>query len=53
VLKLTNHTDFAEPAKKYLHECQGDTPGSLPASGANGSTGERSLPWTKAEEQNP
>jgi len=34
VLKLTNHTDFAEPAKNYLRYCQ-DQP-SLPPAIANG-----------------
>jgi tetratricopeptide (TPR) repeat protein len=53
VLKLTNHTDFAEPAKEFLRECQDHPPGSLPAPGGNGSMGERSLPWTKSEEHNP
>jgi tetratricopeptide (TPR) repeat protein len=36
VLKLTNHSDFAEPAKKYLTECQSNAPRSLPAAGTNG-----------------
>jgi hypothetical protein len=37
VLKLTNHSDFAEPAKKYLRECQPAAPNSLPAASGNGS----------------
>jgi tetratricopeptide (TPR) repeat protein len=34
VLKLTNHTDFAEPAKSYLHQCeppQYPSPASAPS----------------------
>jgi tetratricopeptide (TPR) repeat protein len=37
VLKLTNHSDFAEPAKQYLRECESSTARALPAAGANGS----------------
>jgi tetratricopeptide (TPR) repeat protein len=37
VLKLTNHSDFAEPAKHYLRECESTAPGPLPPAGANGS----------------
>ena len=37
VLKLTNHSDFAEPAKQYLRECEPSAPGSLPSAGSNGS----------------
>jgi tetratricopeptide (TPR) repeat protein len=37
VLKLTNHSDFAEPAKHYLRECESPAPKSLPAAGSNGS----------------
>ena len=37
VLKLTNHSDFAEPAKQYLRECESSTARGLPAAGANGS----------------
>jgi tetratricopeptide (TPR) repeat protein len=37
VLKLTNHSDFAEPAKQYLRECESGAARSLPAAGANGS----------------
>jgi tetratricopeptide (TPR) repeat protein len=37
VLKLTNHSDFAEPAKQYLRECEPNAPESLPAPGSNGS----------------
>ncbi len=36
VLKLTNHSDFAEPAKRYLSECESSAAGSLPAAGTNG-----------------
>jgi Flp pilus assembly protein TadD len=38
VLKLTNHSDFAEPAKKYLHECEPNPPSSVPATSGNGSS---------------
>ncbi len=37
VLKLTNHSDFAEPAKQYLRECESSTARGLPSAGANGS----------------
>ena len=37
VLKLTNHSDFAEPAKQYLRECEPAAPKSLPAASGNGS----------------
>ena len=37
VLKLTNHSDFAEPAKQYLRECESNAPKPLPAAGSNGS----------------
>jgi tetratricopeptide (TPR) repeat protein len=37
VLKLTNHSDFAEPAKHYLRECESTPPKSLPPAGSNGS----------------
>jgi tetratricopeptide (TPR) repeat protein len=36
VLKLTNHSDFAEPAKQYLRECESSTARGFPSSGANG-----------------
>jgi tetratricopeptide (TPR) repeat protein len=38
VLKLTNHSDFAEPAKQYLGECESHAPKALPAAGSNGSS---------------
>jgi tetratricopeptide (TPR) repeat protein len=38
VLKLTNHSDFAEPAKQYLRECDSSTGKPLPAPGSNGSS---------------
>jgi tetratricopeptide (TPR) repeat protein len=37
VLKLTNHSDYAEPAKQYLRECESSAARSLPAAGSNGS----------------
>jgi tetratricopeptide (TPR) repeat protein len=37
VLKLTNHSDFAEPAKHYLRECESTAPRLLPSVGSNGS----------------
>jgi len=37
VLKLTNHSDFAEPAKGYLQQCERHTiPSPLPPPNANG-----------------
>ncbi len=37
VLKLTNHTDFAEPAKSYLHQCESQAlPPALPGTTQNG-----------------
>ena len=39
VLKLTNHSDFADPAKQYLRECEAGSAGLLPAAGTNGKTG--------------
>jgi tetratricopeptide (TPR) repeat protein len=37
VLKLTNHSDFADPAKQYLRECEPDGGRSMPSAGTNGS----------------
>jgi tetratricopeptide (TPR) repeat protein len=38
VLKLTNHSDFAEPAKNYLRQCESQTfPSTLPTPNPNGS----------------
>jgi len=37
VLKLTNHSDFSEPAKNYLRICQSQTHSSLPPPSGNGS----------------
>jgi tetratricopeptide (TPR) repeat protein len=50
VLKLTNHSDFAEPAKKYLRECEPASPRSLPAAGGNGSASSASSTEPKAPE---
>jgi tetratricopeptide (TPR) repeat protein len=36
VLKLTNHSDFAEPAKKYLRQCEDQASSSPPKPNANG-----------------
>jgi tetratricopeptide (TPR) repeat protein len=37
VLKLTNHSDFAEPAKSYLHQCESHAiPSAVPAPNPNG-----------------
>jgi tetratricopeptide (TPR) repeat protein len=37
VLKLTNHTDFAEPARSYLHQCEHPPyPSGLPGHNPNG-----------------
>jgi Flp pilus assembly protein TadD len=52
VLKLTNHSDYADPAKKYLRECQNPPAQPAAALGANGSTSARSFPETRAEELN-
>ncbi len=39
VLKLTNHSDFAEPAKSYLRQCESPTfPSNLPPPNPNGSS---------------
>ncbi len=41
VLKLTNHSDFAEPAKNYLRQCESQTiPSTLPTPNPNGSPSE-------------
>jgi tetratricopeptide (TPR) repeat protein len=37
VLKMTNHSDYAEPAKQYLRECESSPARLLPPGGANGS----------------
>ncbi len=43
VLKLTNHSDFAEPAKNYLRQCESPTfPSTLPTPNPNGSPSEPS-----------
>ena len=44
VLKLTNHSDFAEPAKKYLAECESHAPRSLTAPGTNGQAAAAAAP---------
>ncbi len=42
VLKLTNHSDYAEPAKQYLRECDSIAARPLPSPGANGSQADSS-----------
>jgi len=37
VLKLTNHSDFSEPAKNYLRICENQAFPAIPPSSANGS----------------
>jgi tetratricopeptide (TPR) repeat protein len=37
VLKMTNHSDYAEPAKQYLRECESSPASFPPPGGANGS----------------
>jgi tetratricopeptide (TPR) repeat protein len=51
VLKLTNHTDFAEPARNYLRQ-YGALPGAAgPSSEGNGAPGAPFLPRLKSEDQ--
>jgi tetratricopeptide (TPR) repeat protein len=50
VLKLTNHSDFAEPAKSYLHQCEVQAEESLRQSDANGSPTLPSSPQPQAWE---
>jgi Tfp pilus assembly protein PilF len=50
VLKLTNHSDFAEPAKQHLRECESAASKSLPAAGNNGSTSAESSSEPIAQE---
>ena len=54
VLKLTNHSDFAEPAKEYLRqiEPQSETGRPLPAPGANGSMDSPALPKPQVPDYN-
>jgi len=49
VLKLTNHSDYADPAKDFLRrlEAQRESPPTLPAPGANGSPGPAALSQPK------
>jgi tetratricopeptide (TPR) repeat protein len=54
VLKLTNHSDFAEPAKKYLQQLGGPLeapePQRLPAANPNGASAAPPMPEPKAED---
>ena len=38
VLKLTNHSDFSEPAKRYLRQIEDQPETSLPPPAANGAS---------------
>lgn len=51
VLKLTNHSDFAEPAKTYLREIEARAHSIAPTPGSNGSTGSNADVLPKPEDQ--
>src|SRR5262249_22919135 len=50
VLKLTNHSDYAEPAKKYLEELEGRSQPPQPATSPNGAPAASPLPQQKSED---
>jgi Tfp pilus assembly protein PilF len=50
VLKLTNHSDYAEPAKNYLRQVLADQPGTPPRFRGNGSSVSPSLPQPRAQD---
>jgi tetratricopeptide (TPR) repeat protein len=50
VLKLTNHSDFAEPAKAHLSTCQQRAEEPSPSAGPNGAAAPRSSVQPRAEE---
>jgi tetratricopeptide (TPR) repeat protein len=50
VLKLTNHSDFAEPAKSHLSRCQGRSGESREGKGDNGAPATRSSSYAQPEE---
>jgi hypothetical protein len=49
VLKLTNHSDFAEPAKNYLRELE-EQAGRSPSLGTNGAPASLSSPQPRAQD---
>jgi tetratricopeptide (TPR) repeat protein len=51
VLKLTNHSDYAEPAKNYLRQVLEDQAGAPPRFRTNGSTALPSSPQPRAQDQ--
>jgi tetratricopeptide (TPR) repeat protein len=50
VLKLTNHSDFAEPAKNYLREVLENQPGPPPQLRSNGAAGVPSSPQPRVQD---
>jgi tetratricopeptide (TPR) repeat protein len=52
VLKLTNHSDYAEPAKNYLRICQNEANPVAPPTSANGSPALPESPQPRAHDVN-
>jgi len=50
VLKLTNHTDFAEPAKNYLRQYEVQVEPAQPAANSNGAPASTAMPEPKTED---
>ncbi len=50
VLKLTNHSDFAEPAKNYLRQIEDQHETSLPPPAANGASSFPASPLPRAQD---
>jgi hypothetical protein len=49
VLKLTNHSDFAEPAKDFIRQLL-DQPGRPPLTNSNGTQAKASAPTRQAQD---
>ena len=50
VLKLTNHSDYADPAKNYLRDCEGRAQPAQPGADVNGAPGTTAMPQPKTED---
>jgi Tfp pilus assembly protein PilF len=50
VLKLTNHSDYADPAKNYLSQYEPQAEPAQPAADSNGTLASRAMPEPKTED---
>jgi Tfp pilus assembly protein PilF len=50
VLKLTNHSDYADPAKNYLRDCEAGAQPAQPAADVNGAPATAAMPAPKTED---